>query len=234
MTVTNENTVASAISEVEAEIKALEAPVTEEEVYASAEEDEFLVRGQLARWVEVGPFERPKKGDFGFVHGVFVPPSLAKGWDEGCMVSVHFYSGKRGPVADGIAKVREFISWHQELVDAIKSKLEDRKSEKLKWFGKRAQSIRDDWELKKTRAKEAGFTLREIRDDVKSSRYGGRGETTYLVDEEIDEAGANRLLDAIHGRHAEKDPAGPYDAGHDTIKIIEGGFVNEWAGPWTD
>lgn len=234
MTVTNENTVASAIAEVEAEIEALKAPVTEEEVYASVEEDEFLIRGLLARWVEVGPFERPKKGEFGFVHGIFVPPRLAEGWNDGCMVSVHFYSGKRGPVADGIAKVREFISWHPDLVDAVKSKLEDRKSEKLKWIGNKALWIRNDWDMKKLRAKDAGFTLREIRDDVKSRSYGGRGETTYLVDEEIDEAGANRLLDAIHGRHAEKDPAGPYDPGHDMIHIIEGGFVNEWTGPWTD
>ena len=232
MTVENNEEATKAEEKIKAELDALMAPVTNGDVIAACEDDVTMVRKYLSDWSEVGEFSVPRKGEYGFVSGVFVPPALAKGYRGGDKVVVHFYNSGKGPVADKIAKLSEYIFWHEDIVCGTKGELKRRREDQIRWMGQR--SPLRAWNDKKEAVAKVGFTLVQIGRDVKSTSYGGRGEDTYFVREAVDEAGANKILDALGSRHERKDPPGPFEHGYDRIRLIDGGFVNEWAGPWTD
>ena len=86
----------------------------------------------------------------------------------------------------------------------------------------------------KAKCKALGLELCEIVKETKSVNYGGRGSDSYRCSTPITEEKAAEVLTVLGGRHAEANPAGPYDPGHDNIVLMVNGFRNDWCGPWTD
>lgn len=228
-TVMNDETVRQAAEKVAADIAELSAPPSTEDVLTYCEEDVSAVRRFLPRWSHAGEFDG--KGESGFVGTVYIPPYLAASCHGGDVVAIHYHQALKGPVADMVAPLREYLKWHEEITQEIKDDISQMRKSQLEWLGKRDPV--SDWEAKKDAALKSGFTLLEIRNEVDSTKHGRcGGKDTYLVGEEIDEAGAERLLDALDGRHERPRRIGEH--GQERISLIKGGFEYEWAGPWAD
>ncbi len=241
--VLNDEVVAEKLKTHEAEMERLSKPATD----ADAEKElskmtEYDISQVLPQGTVAGVFNHAKKQgavqSYGFCEtgagDVFIPPALARDLEDGMKIAILVSDGPRGKFADKIASLDKFISWHRdEIIEAIKKCLDERNKRDLSWFG--ASDPTDGWEEKKAKCKALGLELVEIRFERASSNYGGRGSDHYkFKTKPVDEAHANEVLNVLNARHAEKNPKGPYDPGHDRIVLTENGFRNDWCGPWTD
>lgn len=183
----------------------------------------------------VGEFVRPHGHDYGFIGSAYVEPELAQGLKVGNAYAAQITTGRRGARAVRVAPLGSYMSWHHhEYVVALRTDLMARDIKEAEYLREKptATSV---WEGLKARADAAGFKLRRVSFGTASYNYGGRGTDTYIVEGDIDEAGARRLIEALGKRHASTSyDDGPYDHGHDRIRLIDGGFANDWCGPWTD
>ena len=240
--VLNDSVVAQKIADYEAEIAELEKKATVEDAEAALPNfdtydlSKFLPKGTVA-----GKVLRAKKMGveqaYGFVStsvgDIFVPPSLMSGFPNNAKVAVLVFEGPRGKVADRLASLDDYISWHRdEVLENIVKFINDDRNQKLHWIGNCDPS--EGWDEMKAKCKALGLDLQEIVKDTKSFNYGGRGSDSYRFTTSITEEKAAEVLTVLGARHAEADPKGPYDPGHDRIVLTVNGFRNDWAGPWTD
>ena len=241
-TVLNDATVSEKIRAYEEEFAELEKKATVEDAEAALPNFDmydlckFLPKGTVA-----GNVIRAKKMGveqaYGFVStsvgDIFVPPSLMSDFPNNAKVAVLVLEGPRGKVADRIANLDDYISWHRdEVLESIVKYINDDRAQKLRWIGNRDPS--EGWDEMKAKCKALGLSLQEIVKHTESFKYGGRGSDSYRFTTSITEEKAAEVLDALGTRHAEADPKGPYDPGHDVIVLTVNGFRNDWCGPWTD
>ena len=230
--VMNDQVAAEREDEVQKELERLLSPVSDEDAVKAALQNIDLANEYLEKGTEAQVFSVPRRGDFAFAGNVFVPPPLARGFSDNDIVAVKIRFGRKGPVADRIAPLADYLSWHPEVIDLIRGAVEKRNRESAEFFGRR--SPRRDWEGMKERVREVGFTLVGVTCVDRYRNYGGAGVDTYLVKEPLTKEDVERILDAMHGRHAEPDNGLPVEHGWDRITVFEGGFENSWHGPYTD
>ena len=240
--VLNDSVVAKNIADYEAEIAELEKKATREDAEAALPNfDLYDLSKLLPKGTVAGKVLRAKKMGveqaYGFVStsvgDIFVPPSLMSNFPNNAKVAVLVFNGPRGKVADRIANLDDYISWHRdEVLENIVKFINDDRAEKRRWIGNRDPS--NGWDEMKAICKALGLELREIVNETKSFNYGGRGSDYYRFSSSITEEQAGDVLTALGARHAYAEPKGPYDPGHDRITLIENGFRNDWTGPWTD
>lgn len=242
----NDTVVAQKVAAHEAEIEILQKKSTPEEAQTVLNEmmdegDFFYISNVLPKGTVAGTVLRSKKQGveqaYGFVatsHGdVFVPPSMMADFHNNAKVAVLVFEGPRGKVADRIAKLEDYISWHKdEVLKNVCSSIDADREQKLRWYGNQDPS--EGWNEMKAKCKELGLELLEVIKETKTLNYGGHGIDHYRFSTTITEEQAGKVLDVLGGRHAEADSNGPYDPGHDRIVLTDNWFHNNWCGPWTD
>ena len=244
----NDAVVAEKVAAHEAEIEMLQKKSTPEEAQdvlndMMDDDDFFDISNVLPKGTVAGKVLRAKKHgvdqSYGFVDtsygDVFVPPSMMADFQNNAKVAVLVSDGPRGKVADRIAKLEDYISWHKdEVLKNVCESIDADREQKLRWHGNQDPS--NGWEELKAKCKALGLQLVEIVKETKTLNYGGHGIDYYRFSTPITEEQASEVLDALGGRHAEAEPKGSYDPGHDHIVMLttDNGFCNNWCGPWTD
>ena len=240
----NDKTVSEATMLHKAEMDQLAKPATIEDaeaVLSNSSPDEltrFLPKGTIA-----GEIRRAKKGGvtqaYGFVSNgwgdVFVPPFLMSDYKDGEVVAVLVNEVPRGRAAMKIAPIKQFISWHRsEILDNIIKFIDEDRANKMSWSVGIDPS--NGWEEMKAKCKTLGLQLVEIIKETETRNYGGHGRDYYRFSTPVTAEQAEEVLTILGGRHAEAEPKGSYDPGHDHIVVLinDNGFCNAWCGPWTD
>ena len=238
----NDYVVSERIKAHEAEMVELQKPVTraDAELFIKRLDDYDLTK-LLPKDTVVGTVRfavsRGQRQPYGFISSpvgdVFVPPRLMEGQkdDERVAAQVEYDNSRRRAV--NMVDVWKYVSWHEDEIlnnaaIELKTRL-DRDLERLT-----TKDPTGGWEEMKAKCKALGLELCEIVKETKSVNYGGRGSDSYRFSTPITEEKASEVLTVLGGRHAEANPAGPYDPGHDRIVLTEDGFRNDWCGPWTD
>lgn len=240
--VLNDIMVSKKIRAHEAEIAELEKKTTLEDAEALLPRfDMYEITKVLPKGTVAGKILRAKKQgveqSYGFVDtsygDIFVPPSMMADFQNNAKVAVVFERTPRGKVADRIANLDDYISWHRdEVLENIVKMIDADHAEKLRFLRNKDPS--DGWYDMKDKCNALGLQLVEIFKEIKSLNYGGRGRDTYRFSTLITEEKASEVLDALGARHAEVVQSGSYDHGHDRITITVNGFHNDWCGPWDD
>ena len=242
----NDTVVAEKVAAYEAEMKMFQKKSTPEEaqtvINGMIDDDNFYdISKVLPKGTVAGKVLRAKKQgveqSYGFVatsYGdIFVPPSMMADFQNDTKVAVLVSEGPRGKVADRIAKLEDYISWHKdEVLKNVCESIDADREQKLRWYGNQDPS--EGWDEMKAKCRALGLDLSEIRKETRSSNYGGRGSDHYRFSSSITEEQAAEVLNVLGARHAEAEPKGPYDPGHDHIVLTDNGFRNDWCGPWTD
>lgn len=245
-TILNDTTVSEKVAAHEAEMKMLQQKTTSFTAQTVlngmiADDDFYYISNVLPKGTVAGKVLRAKKQGveqaYGFVatsYGdIFVPPSMMADFQNNAKVAVLVFDGPRGKVADRIAKLEDYISWHKdEVLKNVCGMIDADSEQKLRWYGNQDPS--GGWDEMKAKCKALGLDLIEIRKETNSSNYGGRGSDHYRFASSITEEKAAEVLNVLGARHAEAEPKGPYDPGHDNIVLTVNGFRNDWCGPWTD
>ena len=237
----NDTVVSEKIKAYEAEMAELQKPVTraDAELFIKTLDDWDLSK-LLPKDTVVGTVRfavsRGQRQSYGFISNcagdVFVPPRLMEDRKDDERVAAQVEYDPR-PHAVKMVDVWKYVSWHEdEIINNATIELKAKLERDLKHLTTKDPT--DGWEEMKAKCKALGLELCEIVKETKSFNYGGRGSDSYRFSTPITEEKAVEVLDVLGGRHAEAEPKGPYDPGHDNIVLTVNGFRNDWCGPWTD